>query len=138
MLMENELWTQSKTMHWVFFLAGCLEAAGVSGGRVMCGWLGRSSYFIDCISISLVASLFKHTNQVAVGGSRAKLLFPLLQCSSPGEERGHNIITMVVFSSNSIYMSWITVNGVVICVHTVHIAMNELQVTCTFVVNITI
>ena len=75
----------------VFFLAGCLEAAGVSGGRVLCGWLERSSYFVHCVSISLVVSSFKHTNQVVVGGSRTKHLFPLFQHSSPGEERERNI-----------------------------------------------
>ena len=37
--------------------------------------LAREKYFVDCVSISLVASSFKHTNQVVVGGSRAKLCF---------------------------------------------------------------
>ena len=41
-------------------------------------WLAGEKYFVDCVSISLVASSFKHNNQVVVGGSRAKLLFPFL------------------------------------------------------------
>ena len=37
----------------------------------------------DCISIILITSLFKYTNQIVVGGFGTKLLFPLLQRFSP-------------------------------------------------------
>ena len=89
---------------------------------MLCGWLGRSSYFANCVSISLVAGSFKHTNQVAVGGSRAKLLFPHFQRSSPGEERGHNNYyhngcLLAIQYLTSTCMAWITVNGMAICVH---------------------
>ena len=38
----------------------------------------------DCVGISLIASTFKCTNQLVIGGIRAKGLFPLLQHCSPG------------------------------------------------------
>ena len=36
-------------------------------------WLAGEKYFVDGVSISLVVSSFKHTNQAAVAGSRVEL-----------------------------------------------------------------
>ena len=52
---------------------------------------------MDSVSISLIASTFKHTNQVAIGGRGAKLLFPLLQRCSPAQHGGQNNLITVVF-----------------------------------------
>lgn len=40
----------------------------------------------DCISIILITSTFKYTNEIFVGGTGTKLLLPLLQCFSPIEK----------------------------------------------------
>ena len=51
--------------------AGCLETAGVAGGKVLCGWLGRSTLWTVSTYPCIGSQLLKHTSQAAVAGSRA-------------------------------------------------------------------
>ena len=63
----------------------------------------------DNFSISLIASTFKHTNQVAIGGRGAKLLFPLLQRCSPAQHgRQNNLITVVFVQLQSLTTTHLT------------------------------
>ena len=64
--------------------AGCLETAGVAGGRELRGWLGRSTLWTVSAYPCIGSQLLKHTNHAAVAGSRASQAFvSFLQCSSP-------------------------------------------------------
>ena len=45
----------------------------------MCIFILLTKYFADSVGISLIASTFKHTNQVVIGGIGTTILFPLLQ-----------------------------------------------------------
>ena len=49
----------------------------------------------DSVSIALISSSFKHTNQVVVGGIGTKLLFPGFQCCSPSEQERIVIVPLV-------------------------------------------